>query len=165
MKTRIFFYLLFFYSCSPQDEIDKNLAITIQSSQSYKYDLENEVFTIFYVSKKPTEIKFHLTNEERNEIIKKYYSLKLNKISKIDKITGNIYIEDKCITMPKIYTILRIQSQNTSQEIQIDTGCDNYDSSNFIEANKIKEFIKFALNIIQSKPGIKNSPTSDIMYM
>lgn len=100
-----------------------------------------------------------------SEIQKKYYSLGLDKIKKINKITGNIYIEDKCNVMPKDHTIFQVKTKEKIQEIQIDVNCDSFYSSNFIEANRIKSYIKFILGIIQSKSEIKSSPISDIIYM
>ena len=165
MKKILGFYLILITSCSSQQLLDKNIDIVIEEMKSYKYDLKNGIFTIFYLSKLPTKIKFNLTNKEQNEIIKSYYSLNLNKIKTINKQTGNIYIEDECMTMPKNYTILHVKTKSLLQEIQIDMGCDNFYLSNFREANRIKKFIKLVLNIIQSKPEMKNAPGSDILYM
>ncbi len=67
--------------------------------------------------------------------------------------------------MPKDYTILYIKGKGITQEIQIDPNCNDFYLSNFSEANRVKKFIKFILDIIQAKPEIKNSPISDILYM
>jgi len=164
MKKLFFLYLLALNSCSQTKIKEKNIDIIIEGSQSYKYDLTHEVFTVFYMSKAPTEIMFHLSNEEKSKIIDKYYALNLEQLKKIDSRTGNIYIEDNCMTMPKDYTILRVKTKTISQVIQIDIGCDEYNSNSNV-ARRIKEFIKYTLNIIQAKPEIKNAPTSDVIYM
>jgi hypothetical protein len=148
---------------------DKNLEIVIEDAQSYKYDLTKEVFTIFFMAKTPVNIYFHLTDDERNRIIDKYYELGINQMVGKNKITGNIYIEDNCMDMPKLTTILKVKSKERLQVIEIDTGCDDFYQpfylSNYNVAKRIKDFLQFALSIIQSKPSLKNSPQSDIIYM
>ena len=123
-------------------------------------------YTLYFINNKPpTVISFHLTDIEKKNITNKYYSLKLYKLNKINNITGNIYIKDKCMTMPKDRTILEVKTKGRKQEIQIDLYYDSFYLSNFIEANRVKKFINFVLLIVNSKPEMKNAPSSDIMYM
>lgn len=114
MKNSFFVCAIILLSCSQPKIKDKNIEIIINSSQSYKFDLKKEIFTVLYLSKPSTELKFHLTKEEKSKIIDKYYSLD------IDEIRGKTTIEDECMYMPKSYTILKVNSKNISQEIEID---------------------------------------------
>lgn len=157
--------ILIFFGCSSNNINDKNIEIVIEFAQSYKYDLHKEVYTVFYINKPPDEIKFHLSDNEKRKIIGKYYDLDINKISGKDKITGNTYIEDKCMIMPKLFTIIHVKGKDKLQEIQIDVGCDDFYLSNFSKAKRIKKFLQFVDGIVKSKPQIKNAPTSNIMYM
>lgn len=93
------------YTLNKETTKDKNLEILIQDAQSYKYDITKGVFTIFLMAKAPIKINFHLTDEEMNKIINKYYDLGINQIVGKDEITGNIYIEDNCMDMPKLYQL------------------------------------------------------------
>jgi hypothetical protein len=163
-KNSIFILLMLNMACSSHIKTEP-IEVVIKSDISYKYDLSNDLYTVFYNNKTPTEIHFHLTDMEIKEITRKYYSLKLNELSKIDNITGNIYIKDKCMTMPKDRTILQVQTKGKKQEIQIDLYCDSFYLSNFSEANRVKKFINFVFHILRAKPEIKNAPSSDIMYM
>lgn len=152
-------------NCCTMNNIEhQNIDIIIEYAQSYKYDLKNEVFTVRFMNKSPLDIKFYLNKSERQRIIDKYYALNINQIKKIDARTGNIYIEDNCMIMPKFFTMLNINGKGIRQVIQIDTGCDEYNlGAN--EAKRIKKFIKFTLDIIQAKPEIKKAPSSDVIYM
>lgn len=160
----VFAFLLFPFSCSTNKQ-QEDIGIIIKSNQSYRYDLINGTYTVFFTNNTPVVIKFRLTNKEVNAINHEYYALKLYKMEKINKITGNIYIEDNCLVMPKDVTIMKIQTREKTQIIQIDFYCNSFKSSNREKANKIKNFIAYVLNIIDSKPEIKKAPLSDIMYM
>ena len=166
--TRLFLLLIvisIFMGFTKDTIKDRNIDMVIEYAQSYKYDLTSEVCTVFYIDKSPTEIKFHLSGKEKNKIIDEYYNLEINKISGLDKIIGNTYIEDECMIMPKLYTILHVKIKNKLQNIQIDEDCDDFFLSNFGKANKIKKFLRFVDNILKSKPEIKNAPRSNILYM
>lgn len=162
-KTIIFGFLFFTFSCSSYKT--KPLKIIIKSDLSYKYDLSNETYTVFYTNKPPQEIRFHLSDLEKKEIYEKYYSLRLDKIKKTGLVNDDILVKDKCEEMPKNKTVLHVQSREKNQEIKIDLSCNSFYLSNFIEADRIKTFIVFTLDIIRSKPQIKEAPSSDIMYM
>lgn len=164
MKEIVFISVITLLSCSSKVK-DTNIEIIINDNQSYKYDLKNNVYTIYYMNKAATEIKFNLSKEEKHTIINSYYTLKIDKITDINKITGNIYIDDKCTTMPKSFTKLHIKTNYSLQEIQIDEDCNDFYLSNYLKAKRIKRFLKVIRNILQSKPQIKNAPVSDIMYM
>ena len=144
-------------NCSPD--------IVIEYSQSYKFDLKNEIYSVYYMNKPPTKIKFHLSTIEKRLIEKKYYSLGIDKLKIEGKKSSEILIKDKCTTMPKDYTVLRINNSGTYQEIKIDASCDNFYFWNVNNANKLKQFIKLILDIIYSKPTVKNAPISDILYI
>jgi hypothetical protein len=163
-KNCLLMLLILNISCSSHIKTEP-IEIVITSDISYKYDLFNGLYTVFYNNKPPTVISFHLTDIEKKKIINKYYYLKLYELNKIDNRTGNIYIKDKCMTMPKDRTILEVQTKGKKQEIQIDLYCNSFYWSNFIEANRVKKFINFVLSMVNSKPEIKNAPSSDIMYM
>ena len=147
---------------------DKNLEIQIEDAQSYKYDLSKGIFTIFFMVK-TLKINFQLTNDEKNKITDKYYDLGINQIAEKNEITGNIYIEDNCMDMPKLTTILKVKSKGRLQVIEIDTSCDDFYQpfylSNYNVPKRVKDFLQFIFTILQSKPSIKNLPQSDIIYM
>jgi len=142
-----------------------SIDIIIEFPQSYKYDLKNEVYSVYYMNKPPTNIKFHLSTIERRLIEKNYYSLGIDKLKIEGKKSTKIFIKDKCMTMPKDYFIIHITHAGTYQEIKIDASCDNFYAWNINNANRLKQFIKLILDIIYSKPAVKNAPKSDILYM
>src|SRR5215218_4455177 len=92
--------LLSIIACSTNDKMkDGNIEIVIQIAQSYKYDLHQETYTTFNMQG-DTTIYFHLTKEEKRQVVQKYYSLGL------DELKGKQEIEDNCLVMPKLYTTL-----------------------------------------------------------
>lgn len=109
------------------------------------------------MAKTPFETEFSLTPEENKKIIDKYHSIKWDKASEI--VFG-----DKCGSVPKLYTTIYLKSQNLSQKIQIDTGCDGYNNPYSQQANQLKEFIVLIENIINLKNEIRHAPKSDILY-
>lgn len=146
-------------ACSSGKIKEDKLEIEIDIPASYNYNLNKQVYRVFFLSKPPLEINFSLTNDEWNEIIKKYYELEL------DEFKGETTIEDECQIMPKFYTILNVKRVSGLQQIKIDEDCVNFYISNYVRANKVKKFLKFVFAILQSKKEIKNAPKSDILYI
>lgn len=156
--------LVSFLSCSPEQGKDRNIGFTIKYAQSYIYDLNNCILTVFRHGGS-TEIKFKLLSGERKAIIDKYYELEIDKINGVNREMKNIYIDDKCMLMPKLYTFLKVKTKDSFQEIQIDEECNEFYYSNEYNAKKIKRFLKFTIYILESKPEIKYAPKSDSIYM
>ena len=88
-KIVFFILLILDLSCSSHLKTEP-IEVVIKSNISYKYDLSNGLYTVFYNNKTPGEIPFHLTDIEIKKITEKYYCLKLDEINKIDNRTGNI---------------------------------------------------------------------------
>lgn len=67
------FLLSFFFLSSYTNYSSTNCSpdIVIEYSQSYKFDLKNEIYSVYYMNKPPTKIKFHLSTIERRLIEKK----------------------------------------------------------------------------------------------
>lgn len=64
----IFCILAVCLSCSSKVSTrDENIEIVIEYTFSYKYDLKNEIYTTFYLSKSPSTVKFKLTNKEKKK--------------------------------------------------------------------------------------------------
>lgn len=139
---------------------DTNFELVIEVPNSYKYDLKNNIFTIFYVDKSPEEVKFQLSKEEKNSLQEKYYEFRLNKLAE------NIDIEGTCMIMPLLYTNIIIKRDNNIiQKIKIDRGCTKFNIFNSGKAERVNNFINYVFKILNSKPEIKNSPKSNIKYL
>lgn len=159
MKRYLILIIAIIFNACASKQKDENIKIVIDYPNSYRYDLDKQVFTVFFSTKPPLEIKFSITKHERTKIKNEYYKLG------IDDFAGNTDFADKCVIMPKLYTMLSIKTGSKIQRIQIDEGCNNFVLSNFIKANRVKSFLNLIRNILQSKPQIKNAPTSDIIYL
>ena len=113
-------YLLFF-SCKSKIRFSfEEINISIQYSSLYGYDLQNENYTVHFLSKLPYKTKFRLTEIEKNEILNAYY------LYKIDEIDSVCIFTDNCYIMPKLITSLNIKSGNLTQKIGIDESCDKF---------------------------------------
>ena len=145
--------------------VDKNLRVVIKNGLSDKVDLMKGVYTVFFIGKPPVEVKFELTSAEKAQIINKYYFLALYELKEVNAHWGTIYIEDECMTMPKIYTYLTVEGDGITQQIQIDESCDDYSRGKSDRAQRVKTFLEFVNGIIKVKPGMKDAPESDIIYM
>jgi hypothetical protein len=148
-----------------KEGVDRSLHLEIQYVQSYKVDLTKGIYTVLFMNKPPLHIYFKLSDAERTGIIDKYYSLSIDKLNEVDQITGNVYIEDNCQTMPKTYTFLTVRGDSIYQQIQIDAGCEDFKDHERGNAKRMKVFLDYVYKMIQSKPEVKNSPPSDILYM
>lgn len=145
--------------------IDKNFHLVIEYAQSSKVDVTKGVYTVFFVDRPPLNIKFLLSASERKQIIDKYYSLSIDELNDIDEMTGTVYIEDKCMIMPKTYTYVTVRRDSTIQKIQIYEECDDYSFNMSNKAKRVKAFLQYVDKIIQSKSEVKNAPRSNIMYI
>ena len=165
---RIIYFIVVLVSlsgCHSEKIRDKSLIITINVAQSYKYDLTKSEYTVYFMDRPDTILKFLLSPDEATKIVDKYYALEIDNITGVDKELGTIYIEDNCMIMPKPYTILHVKSKSKSQDIQIDEGCDNYSIDNAKRGKSVKAFLDFIRDIMKSKPEIKNAPHSNVIYM
>lgn len=151
-------FVLLFSCSSKQGARAEKLEIVIEDAQSYKYDLSKQTYTVFG-RYSDTTVNFRLTNLEKKEIADKYYALRL------DEIQGKQMIEDNCEMMPKLFSVLKINSKYQSQEITIDDGCGNYKGLFDTKGKRVVAFLQFVADIIRSKPEIMNAPKSDRVYL
>lgn len=93
--------LTLLFSCNTWEGKDRNIEIVIKDAQSYVYDLKRGIYIVDPLGPSIV-IKFKLSNDEKEAIIDKYFELGIDKINDtVDKVTGNINIEDRCGIMPK----------------------------------------------------------------
>ncbi|HEV8084482.1 MAG TPA: hypothetical protein VGP55_14845 [Chitinophagaceae bacterium] len=159
MRKFIFILIFFFSSCKFYKLKHTNIELIIQDAGSYRYDFKKEIYTVFSIDKSPIEIKFELSNEEKKGINEKYYELHLN------KLPAKVSIEGDCMISPAFFTTLYIKRDSSMQEIQIESGCRDYNLFNRGKAERINNFLKYIYKIVKVKPEIKNSPKSNIHYM
>ena len=160
LKAAVFVLSVVFLSCSTKKKVgDYNLEFIIKDAISYKYDLKKQVFYVFNSMKPDTTIKFDLTTDEQKRIVDKYYELDL------EEIKGEIRIDDKCMIMPKPYTVLNVQAKGLWQNITIDESCSYYIPPDSSQRKRGASFLHFVEDILQPKPEIKKNRHSDIMYL
>jgi len=167
MQRIIYFIvvLVILTACHSEKIRDKSINIVINDAQSYKYDLINGVYTVYFMDRPDTAISFHLSPDEATKIVDAYYDLEIDNIKRVDKESGTILIKDNCMTMPKPFTILHVRSKIKLQDIQIDEGCDDFSFGNIKSGKSVKQFLDFIWTILKSKPEIKNAPHSNVMYI
>lgn len=159
MKKLIVISIIFLiYSCK-QVPKSPTINLIIEVGQSYKFDMANGIYTVFFSNKPKVEIRFFLTEKEKQEITWQYYSCG------IDDIKDDLEISDECNNMPKIYTTLLIQNSGGSVKFRIDEECNDFYFSNYRKAKKIKSFLVAFRKITNQKMEVKNAPKSDIMYL
>ncbi|HEY6502412.1 MAG TPA: hypothetical protein VIZ28_00430 [Chitinophagaceae bacterium] len=163
------FLLLLLLGCSlkktrEQEKIETGerkvqiMGITIESAWSYKYDLDSGIYTVYFMSKEPVEVKFYLSKEEKEEVFKKCHSLKLNNNTKEINFDGN------CPNLPTLYQTLLIRSAESSQKIKVSSSCDYSNTPDGHKAGQVMEFINWVTDLVGSKPEVKAAPESDIIY-
>jgi len=157
MQTLLYFLFISCHSANPIE--NERLNIVIKYGQSYKIDLPNKVYEVYYLSKPPSIVKFNLTDYENNLITGKYYSLRINRLSKITDLKNN------CNDMPKVFTEVEVKSIRKDQVIKIEETCEKYDLLNRSKANRVREFVQFIRDIIESKTELNQKPVSDIPYI
>jgi hypothetical protein len=145
--------------CAGERDIDKNVAIEIKFAQTWKADLKKDTYTLFYLSRPPLEIKLGLTEAEKSSIVDAWYSLEL------DRLSGQTMVDDNCHSMPKLQTVIRTSTATHSQEITIDTHCEDFFFFDSGKAGRVKKFIKLVRGIIFSRPAVRDAPESDVFYM
>jgi hypothetical protein len=147
-------------SCSTEQRTgDRNIQIVLQDAQSYRYDLGKGVLTVYYLSKPPTTIPFHLSPKEKEEIIDTYYNLELDRLQDLTRL------EDECLDMPELATTINVQSAGRIQKIVIEEDCNSFSARDARKARKVKRFLKAVHSILYTKPEIRTPPPSDIFYI
>ena len=149
--------------CKNEDGKYKELTIIVSFAQSYKVDFGRQIYTVYYFRKKPTEIRFRLSEQEKIRIAELYYELKINELSSTDKELG--VIEDNCLVMPKLYTTVEIKTKSETKSFKIDKGCNEHPSLKVKEAERAMKFLDALDKILKSKTEIKRAPKTDIWYL
>lgn len=156
----LFLYCLIFFSCKSKPQFSfSEININIKYSSLYEYDLQNEFYTVYFLSKPPYKVKFSLTEIEKKQIVNDYYLYKINEID-----TACVF-DDECHIMPKLFTSLNIKSPYHLQKIEIDMSCNNFSFFKKDKAKKVRKFILSIQKILMSKSEIKNGPKSDIVSL
>jgi hypothetical protein len=140
MKTMLFVFVCsLLISCnSAHIEEDTNLTISIRYELSYKIDLNEKVYTVFFISKPPLKIKFNLADDEIKKISDKYFTLKLYEL-------GSLELSDSCMTYPMIYTYINVKSNSINQQIKFDENCEGFMDDSRL---KLHEFTQLISDII-----------------
>ncbi|HWY34516.1 MAG TPA: hypothetical protein VNX68_07710 [Nitrosopumilaceae archaeon] len=159
----IFILIIAMFSCNSENKnMEGNIHIIIDYTgdgfnPAASFDLLDESYTIYYISKPALVIKVNLSNAERNLIVKLYYSYRL------DEIKGKREFNDRCPSSPKNLTIIRVAQKN--QEIKIDASCNEFIFWDEAEANRVKKFLVLVDEILKIKPEILKARQSDIFYI
>ena len=74
-------FIFFGDSCSLTQKKDYGVEITIEYGNSYKIDIKNKKYTVFYMDKKPIEMQIVLSEKEEKMIIENYYENNLISVS------------------------------------------------------------------------------------
>ena len=144
------FLLLSIYSCNYQRIIEP-VEIVIDEANSYSYDIANGIYIVHMNNKKDLTINFIISDKDKNQILKEFYRLELDKIS-------SEKIEDDCYYLPKLLTTIHIKTKEKSSVISIDMSCNNFKWNNFREADKVKQFISFQIIEVNSAEPRPRSP-------
>lgn len=159
--------VLLLWACSAKKKIDRNVRLSISLDQSYKYDFYNAIYTVYGIGKynsngnlykvtdSSVDIKFSLSQEEKNKIIDKYYSLDL-------EILPDTLLLDSCLkAMPlSLYTVKATTKRKTQTLItDMEPAC-----RSVLYTQRLREFIQYCLDIAKERPEIKKAPHSQILY-
>ncbi|MFT3904494.1 MAG: hypothetical protein QM727_15085 [Niabella sp.] len=168
--TLLFYSLVIFtmlFSCKHKKgeklTLDYNFDIIIQTGQSTKLDLRNSTYIVYYSKNSLEEsndtVKFNLSASEYQAIKSEFLDKSLN------NIPDSTFIEDKCLIMPKVLTKIVVQYPHKKLVFWIDYSCPKFTFADRKDAKKIIAFLNFVNKIIQAKEEIKNTPTSNAMYI
>ncbi|MFN8290804.1 MAG: hypothetical protein U0U70_11140 [Chitinophagaceae bacterium] len=128
----------------------------IKQGNSYEIDFTKGIYTVFFDTKPPLQIKFIITDSEKAVLQKKMDLLDFKKRE------SGFLISDSCYDKyPKIYTLLNFTTRGISRSIQIDLACTKYSIDNVNFANQVKEILLSAKKSVHSENEI---PESDVTY-
>lgn len=173
-KWPLIFCVILVVSCKAKTDADaikeivalhKSFQVEVTHGQSSKVDVMHGIYTVFFAEKPALEIKFSLTPVEKEQIIRTYYTLALDKLTAVDAHWKTFYIDDDCMIMPTIYTYLTVKRDTITQRIQIDKACEDYKWRRGGKAKRVKAFLQVVDRILNAKPELKKAPASDIMYL
>ncbi|WEK20889.1 MAG: hypothetical protein P0Y49_07035 [Candidatus Pedobacter colombiensis] len=152
---------MLFTSCNLKSNVDniQIQKIVVKVGVSYKIDLEKETYTVYFRDGSFYEAKFTLSNKDKSDISK------ISKECGLNKLKGNINVEDNCQISPKVYTELSFYAGSNNVLVSIDAACDNHPFFKQGEPQRILRFLKFLNEKIFSKPEVSKAPKTDIRYM
>lgn len=132
--------------------------ITVKMGSSYKIDLENAAYTVYFFNGSSYDCKFTLSDQDKKDILKMANGLGLTQLK------GNIQVEDNCQFFPKVFTQLSFYAGSNPVHISIDAGCDKHSILKRQHASGIIDFLAFLHKRIFSKPEVLRAPQTDISY-
>ena len=157
MRLKII-YILFFpiAGLACKNEVAK---IVIDHGISASIDLKDQVFTTYYQSKAPLSVKFGLTAIEIERI-----NTQANEVNAY-LADEDLLIGDSCLNLPKIGTVITIETGHGKKKISIDMNCDIYPyNTDMDKVSTVKKLVSLVFEIVGSKPEVKASPPSDRIY-
>lgn len=157
-KIIMLFLLGVIVACSSNDHpfSREKVQIAISVGHSYKYDLENGIYTVYFMAKPPKHVPFHLSNEEKEKIKRMLIVLDLDTKQEME------HFDDDCSFFPKLIDTLHVTSRTMFKKISIDLNCDDYGS---FKAKRVKEFLLDVLRLLNAKPEVQGAPKTDIHYI
>src|SRR5690349_16221212 len=100
---RSYLYLLFIAAlisgCTSKNNFqnkDRNIDLVIYDDQYYKFDLGKNIYSVYFVRFHPRDTTFHLSKEERESIIDKYYELGIDEIGGGKDSIADLTIDADC---------------------------------------------------------------------
>jgi hypothetical protein len=80
-------------------------------------------------------------------------------------VNEDLLIGDICPNLPKIGTVITIETGQGKKKISIDMNCDIYPANTDMEkVSRVKKLVSLVFKIVGSRPDVKASPASDIIY-
>jgi len=156
--------LLFYPDIHAQDSSNKIPLISIQYADSYKYDLGNKTYTVFFMNNTKQQIQFELTKSEIQNINEKWEMLNLTRYLSDTSLPNHLVIKDECPGIPKLMTVVQFQFGHKTITVEIDEYCKTYHKVKGINPSDLLAFIETATKTIQAKPRVKAAPKSNIFY-
>jgi hypothetical protein len=137
---------------------DYSVQLQIEDASNYSYDLNNRLMTVHFRSRPDSTVKFHLSDTELRSIIEKYYSLHL------DTFKGSEEVQD-LFGLPSVPITLRVYSGKGVQELSFFSNSAAINHVNKEKSERLHTFFEFVHSILNEKPEIQKSKTSDIFYL
>jgi hypothetical protein len=159
MRNSLLALIIFFgYGCKDQLVKARHIPATVKIGQSFEINVERRIYTVFFIEKKPAEIKFNLSEIEEKKIWEAYRNINL-------KVLTDDTLQDNCKLVPKIFAIVFFREEGIGKQVCIDSNCDDFKFSDQSKAKQIKKFVDVVIDVVRKKSEVKSAPKSDMLYL
>ncbi|WP_144264021.1 hypothetical protein [Filimonas lacunae] len=144
-------------SCGDIMDRDKNMQIIIKYGHKARFDFKQDTYTVYYQNGDAKEVPLQLNQDERNDLVNKYYEQKL---SKMDSVT---VFEDTCGGLATHPIEVFFTTHKRKHQVTIGDSCDVFKAPGDVQGYRMHKYLWVIMSMLEDRRIVRELPPSDIV--